>query len=251
MKALILAAGYATRLYPLTKDFPKPLLKVGNKPIINYIVDKLNLIPEVDEIIVITNNKFISIFRKWAGGIKTKKRLTVVDDRTRDLDDRLGAIGDMNFAIKRKRIKDDILVIGGDNLFDDDLDKFIDFTRAKRGSPVIGVYNIKSKLHASRYGVVKLNKHNKIIDFDEKPKSPKSTLVAMCFYFFPKQRLGLIKEYFDAKSLQHDATGFYINWLKNQCAVYSFIFKGKWYDIGHRKFYDEANIKFANKHRNQ
>ena len=246
MKALILAAGYATRLYPLTRDYPKPLLKIGTRPIINHIIDKLVEIDGLNEIIVVTNSKFISVFRKWAAKLDLDIRLTLVDDKTKDHDDRLGAIGDMNFVINKRRIKDDLLVVGGDNLFEDSLGEFMVFARKRRKSPVIGIYNIKSKTNATSYGVVKLDRKQRIVDFEEKPQRPKTTLIAMCLYYFPKDKLYLTKDYFETKALQYDATGFYINWLKTQCYVYGFTFKGRWYDIGHRKFYDEANSKFAN-----
>ncbi|MBU3959119.1 MAG: nucleotidyltransferase family protein, partial [Candidatus Omnitrophica bacterium] len=200
MKALILAAGYATRLYPLTKKYPKPLLKIGQKPIIDYIIDKLKNLGELDEIIVITNSKFISRFKKWAKNLKLKKRITIVDDLTKGEGQKRGAIGDMHFAIVKKGIKDDLLVIGGDNLFDGSLKGFLSFAMRNKPNPAIGVYNINDRGMAKKYGVIKLNKNNKIVDFKEKPKSPDSTLVAMCLYYFFKERLGMIKEYIDARA---------------------------------------------------
>lgn len=247
MKVLILAAGYATRLYPLTKEYPKPLLTVGYRPIIDYIIDKVKDIVEVDEIIVVTNSKFISRFRKWMRGLKIKKPIRLVDDLTSDHSDRRGAIGDMNFAIDKKRISDDLLVIGGDNLFDGNLKEFLYFAKTNKPNPVIGAYNIRYASKAGDYGVIKLDKKNKLIDFQEKPKSPKSTLVAMCLYYFPKERLGLIKEYLNSKSDKHDATGFYIDWLRKKVSVYAFIFGGRWYDIGHHQFYNEAKEDFPQK----
>jgi len=244
MKALILAAGYATRLYPLTKEYPKPLLTVKHKPIIDFIIDKLNTIDEIDEIIVVTNSKFVSRFRKWQQKVHTQKRIILVDDLTRDNLDRRGAIGDIDFTINKKRIEDDLLVVGGDNLFDADLKDFILFVNARRNSPVIGAYNIRDKLNAKNYGVLKLDKNNRLIDFQEKPKNPKSTLVAMCLYYFPKERLGLIKEYLKNKIKKTDATGLYIDWLRKKFPVYGFVFDGKWYDIGDHKFYNEAKYKF-------
>ncbi len=244
MKALILAAGYATRLYPLTKDYPKPLLSVRDKPIITYIVDKLRTLEEVNEIIIITNSKFISQFRIWRKELKIKKPLKLIDDLTSGLDDRRGAIGDMFFAINKENIKEDLLVIGGDNLFDGNLKKFLSFTKAKPGSPVIGAYNIRMRLKAKKYGVVKLDKTNRIIDFQEKPKSPKSTLAAMCLYYFPKEKLKLIEEYDCSKAKKCDAAGFYIDWLRKKVPVYGFIFDGRWYDIGSHKYYNEAKETF-------
>ncbi|MEI6631374.1 MAG: nucleotidyltransferase family protein [bacterium] len=244
MKALILAAGYATRLYPLTKEYPKPLLKVKDKPIIDYIVEKLDRIARIDEIIVITNSKFISSFRKWKLGSSARKRLTLIDDLTRDEKSRRGAIGDLYFAVNKKRVKDDLLVIGGDNIFDGNLDRFLFFSRSKAGSPVIGAYDIKDIRQAKNYGVIKLDKQSRVLDFKEKPKKPKTALVAMCLYYFPKEKLGLVKEYMKNKKKENDATGLYIDWLRRRVQVFGFVFKGRWYDIGNHRFYHQAKEAF-------
>lgn len=246
MKALILAAGYATRLYPLTKEYPKPLLKVGKRPIIDFIVDKLVAVKEIDEIIVVTNSKFISRFKEWKKGLKASVRVTLVDDLTKDNATRLGAVGDMNFAIHKLKIKDDLIVIGGDNLFDGGIGQLISFANSVKKSPVIGVYDIGKRSKAVNYGVMKLNKEKRIVDFQEKPLKPKSTLVGMCLYYFPKRSLGMIKEYLKVKLLKNDATGLYIDWLSKNMAVYGLVFKGSWYDIGDLKFYNEAKETFVN-----
>jgi glucose-1-phosphate thymidylyltransferase len=245
MKALILAAGYATRLYPLTKEYPKPLLKVNRKPIINYIVDKLEVLPEISEIIVITNSKFFPRFKSWSRKLRCRKKITIMDDQTRDNQHRLGAIGDMGFAISREKIKDDFLVIGGDNIFDGKLRDFIAFTAKHHNKPVIGGYNIRYKSKASHYGVMKLDRSKRVVDFQEKPKHPRSAIVAMCLYYFPKDKLKLIREYEKRKDKKHDATGFYIDWLRRKVNVYSFVFNGRWYDIGDYKFYGEARASFV------
>ncbi len=244
MKALILAAGYATRLYPLTKEYPKPLLKVKDRPIIEYILAKLNKIPEIDEIIVVTNSKFISRFRKWRLGVQSRKPIALVDDLTKSQVTRRGAIGDLDFAINKKRVKDDLLVIGGDNLFDGGLGKFLRFAESTGRSPVIGAYNIKDIRQAKKYGVVKLDENCRVADFKEKPKVPKSTLVAMCLYYFPKEKLGLVREYMKNKKKENDATGLYIDWLRKRCTVYGFVFNGRWYDIGDHQFYRQAKEAF-------
>lgn len=244
MKALILAAGYATRLYPLTKDYPKPLLCVGGRPIIDYIVDKLKAVDEVDEIIVVTNSKFILRFRDWAKKLRVKKTISLVDDLTDSLLNRRGAIGDMDFVIDKKKLRDDLLVIGADNLFDSDLKAFISFIKANSKKPVIGAYQIKDTEELKKYGVLKLDGKNKVIDFKEKPAKPKSTLVAMCLYYFPRGKLRLVKEYLNSRSAKNDATGFYIDWLRKKDSVYGFVFSGLWYDIGHHKFYNQAKQIF-------
>ncbi len=244
MKALILAAGYATRLYPLTREYPKSLLPVKGSPIIDHIIDRLALVDEVDEFIVITNNKFFRQFKVWQGKHRLKKKISIVNDLTRDNPRRLGAIGDMDFALDKKCIKEDLLVIGGDNLFNGCVNRFLNFARKFPGCPVIGVYDIKVMSQASKYGVIKLDKSKRVVDFQEKPDKPKSTLVAMCLYYFPKRRLGLIKEYLNAKARKDDAMGFYIDWLCNRVPVYGYAFSGKWFDIGDHKFYNTARKSF-------
>ncbi|MBP7216671.1 MAG: nucleotidyltransferase family protein [Candidatus Omnitrophica bacterium] len=244
MKALILAAGYATRLYPLTKEFPKPLLEVEKKPIIDYIVEKIEGLSAIDEILVVTNSKFVGQFKVWAQARASSKPIRVIDDLTTSNDDRLGAIGDIHFALQDTNLCDDLLVIGGDNLFEDPLHDFLAFAQTHRSAPSIGIYDIQDITHANKYGVVKLSDDQRVVDFQEKPAKPQSTLVAMCVYYFPCDKLGLIKEYLTLRQGKHDATGFYIDWLRQQVPVYAFLFKGRWYDIGDHAFYHKANTQF-------
>jgi len=245
VKALILAAGYATRLYPLTKEYPKPLLEVKDKPIINYIVDKLGAVSGIDEICVVTNNKFIPAFRKWAKSVKSPKKITLVNDLTKSNRDRLGAIGDINFAIKKLKVQDDFLVVGGDNLFSGSLKGFLYFSTRKYPAVTIGIYRLKQKKDASLYGVVKLDKQERVVDFEEKPDHPKSCLVAMCLYYIPKGHLTLINEYIRNKKIKTDATGSYIAWLKEKVEVYGYVFNGSWFDIGDYKYLNAAKNNFA------
>ncbi len=245
MKALILAAGYATRLYPLTKEYPKPLLEVKGRPIINYIVDKLKTIAGIDEIYIVTNRKFILNFSQWVKSVKSPKKITLVNDLTKSNQDRLGAIGDINFVIKRQKIQDDLLVVGGDNLFSGSLKGFLDFSAKRKPDVSLGLYKLKQKKDARRYGVVKLDIRKKVISFQEKPKKPQSSLVAMCLYYMPKDYLGLIKEYIQNKKTKTDATGSYIAWLKDRVDVYGYVFGGSWYDIGDYKYLNAAKKGFA------
>ena len=247
MKALILAAGYATRLYPLTKVYPKPFLEVKGRPIINYIVDKLESVSDIDEIYIVTNSKFIRIFNKWIKSVKSVKKITLVNDLTKNNQDRLGAIGDINFVINQKMVQDDLLVIGGDNLFSGSLRGFLNSAKKIRPAASIGLYKLRQKKDASHYGVVKLNSHKKVISFEEKPKKPKSNLVAMCLYHMPKNYLSLINQYMQDKKKTADATGGYIAWLKDKVDVYGYIFGGSWFDIGDYKYLNAAKKSFAQK----
>jgi len=243
MRALILAAGYATRLYPLTREFPKPLLEVGGKPLLDHIIAKIEGEEQVKAITVITNNKFFPQFKEWAAKRKFARPLNLVDDKTLTLDDRLGAIGDMHFAILDQGLQEDLLVLGGDNLFDTPLKGFLDFAKSK-DSPVIGVYDIREKSLASQYGVIGLDADSRVVDFEEKPKTPKYSQIAMCLYYFPKAKLGLIGEYAASRPEKRDATGFYIDWLRKREPVYGYVFEGRWFDIGDPRYYNEAKERF-------
>jgi glucose-1-phosphate thymidylyltransferase len=245
VKALILAAGYATRLYPLTKKYPKPLLEVKGRPIINYIIEKIELVSGINEIYVVTNSKFISDFRKWAKTVNSSKKITLVDDLTKNNLDRLGAIGDIDFVIKKKKIHNDLLVVGGDNLFSGSLQGFLDAAKKNIAPATIGLYRLKRKIDASRYGVVQLDKLKKVISFQEKPKHPKSNLVAMCLYYVSKKYLNLIDAYMQDKKGKTDATGSYIAWLKDKVDVYGYVFSGSWFDIGDYKYLNSAKEKFT------
>ena len=245
MKAIILAAGYATRLYPLTKKFPKPLLKVKGRPIIDYIVDKLGLVGGINEIYIVTNSKFIAEFRRWAKTLKSSKKITLVDDLTKNNQDRLGAIGDINFVIKNKKVREDLLVVGGDNLFSGSLQGFLATAKKNKAATSLGLYRLKRKKDASRYGVVRLDKSKRVISFQEKPEHPNSNLVAMCLYYISKKYLNLIKVYLGNKKTKADATGSYIAWLKDRITVYGYVFNGSWFDIGDKKYLNAAKGVFV------
>ncbi len=241
MKALILAAGYATRLYPYTKNFPKPLLEVNKKPIIGYLVEKLDRLNGLSEIIVVTNNRFFPYFEKWKKNLKTGKKIRIVNDLTNNPRDRLGAIGDMSFVFSKFGFNDDYLVIGGDNFFQEPLSEFVSLAKEKAGTVTLGVCDIKKKSEARNYGVVNLDKNRRIIDFWEKPARPQSSLVAMCLYYFPRSQVGLIKEYLKDPANNFDAAGAYIGWLTKHKSVTAVIFKNYWVDIGHIHTYKKVS----------
>jgi glucose-1-phosphate thymidylyltransferase len=241
MKALILAAGYATRLYPYTKNFPKPLLEVNKKPIIEYLVEKLEKINSVSEIIVVTNDRFCPYFEKWKKVLRTRKKILIVNDLTRSPKDRLGAIGDMNFSFSKVGFRNDYLVIGGDNFFKEPLTGFVSRAKKSPCAVTIGVCDIKKKSEARNYGVVKLDKNNRIVDFREKPSRPQSSLVAMCLYYFPRSQVGLIKDYLRDPSNNSDAAGAYIGWLTRNKEVKGIVFKNYWVDIGHINTYKKVS----------
>ncbi|MDP2939218.1 MAG: nucleotidyltransferase family protein [Candidatus Omnitrophota bacterium] len=235
MKVLILAAGYGTRLYPITKDTPKPLLWIDDSPLINYILGKIKKFDFIKEVFVVTNDKFYTNFKEWHSCLNEpfkKLSIKIINDGSTSVENRLGAMGDINFVIQKESVKDDILVIGGDNLFDEGLEKFIEFSQSLGKEATIGLFDIGNKKEASKFGVAGLDKDNKVISFEEKPRQPSSTLIAMCLYYFSYKTFEFISQYLK-ETVKHDTTGDYINWLHSIIPVYGFIFKGKWSDIGH------------------
>jgi len=247
MKALILAAGYGTRLYPLTINLPKPLLLVSRRPMINFLLDKLVAIKGLKEIYVVTNDKFSSNFEKWRKHLEPdfrKLRIKVLNDGTKSPEDRRGAIGDIQFAISKEDIRTDLLVLGGDNLFTFGIEDFICFARKHSPRTSIGLFDIHHKEEAVKFGVVKLDQQCRISSFLEKPGHPKSTLIAMCLYYFPKESLGRIGKYLHSGK-RKDASGSYISWLYKQEPVFGYVFYGEWFDIGHIDSYSKAKKAFT------
>lgn len=248
MKALILAGGYATRLHPLTRDRPKSLLTIRSKPIIEHIINKLESLAQIDEILIITNQKFLKQFQDWIDGFPSIKPIKLINDDTTNEKDKLGAIGDIALAIGEEKIEEDLLVIAGDNLFNFSLQGFIDFAHKRRPQNSIGIYNLNGRPRfsngAGKFGVVQLNGDEEIIDFQEKPTNPiNSFLVATCIYFLPEEKLRLISEYLSQNN-NNDAPGHYISWLAKLDGVYGYTFEGDWRDIGDIESYTEAVFTF-------
>ena len=239
MKALILSAGYGTRLHPLTERQAKPLLPVAGKPMVEHVISKVEEIPDIDEIYMVINQKFAENFKDWAGKVKTKKAITFLNDGSTDDANKLGAIRDMKFAIEKASISDDLLVVAGDNLFDFSLTPFVDFFENK-GTSVVGLYRVEPLELVKKYSVVELDESNRIVNFEEKPEAPSTNLIAICLYLFHKDKLNLISKYLKDGN-NPDAPGYYIKWLVKQDRVFGFAFTGKWFDIGDFKSYNAAN----------
>ena len=239
MKALILAAGYATRLRPLTDTWAKELLPVGGRPIIDSIVESIGEVGDVDEVHVVTNARKAPAFRTWAEG----REIVVHDDRTSSNDDRLGAIGDIEFVIEQAAIDDDLLVIAGDNLFEFSLAALVAFWRSKApgsASSAVAVRDVGSLELARRYGIVALDADDRIIDFVEKPDDPKSTLVATATYLYAREHVRLVRTYL-ADGNPPDQPGRLAAWLQQRERVYGWQFEGDWFDIGDHEQLLEAD----------
>ncbi len=245
MKLLILAAGYAVRLQPLTLNTPKPLLSVGGRKIIDRIIDKTTSIKSIDAIHVVSNRKFFQNFIEWRKSRKDGAKILLVDDGTLTNDARLGAIRDMELVVREGSIDDDLLVIAGDNLFDLDLAAFLKFAKSHNDGVSVALYDVGALSAAKKFGVVRIDGKNLVTDFEEKPQIPKSTLISTGIYFFPREKVPALREYINSEGAKLDAPGYYIRWLSANDKVYGFPFSGKWYDIGDKSFYSKAKASFV------
>ena len=240
MKCLILAAGYATRLYPLTENFPKPLLKVGDKAILDWLIDDLEQTGLIDEYIVVTNHKFADIFREW---VENKSKIVVIDDGTSTNDTRLGAVKDIELGIHTRKVEDDLLVMAGDNLLDFSLGSFIKYAQEKGTTCIMRYYEPDTKrLH--KCGVVEIDADDKILTMEEKPAQPKSHWCCPPFYYYKKEDLQLVSKGI-AEGCGTDAPGSFIAWLCTQTSVHAWEMPAARFDIGSLETYKEAQLKYG------
>lgn len=245
MKVLILAAGYATRLYPLTLTQPKPLLPVAGQPMIEYVLDNLAPIGGIDRVYVVTNAKFARHFEDWSKNYRaTKSKLdfTIINDGSTDDSNKLGAIGDMHLVITKEKVDDDLIVVAGDNLFSETLKDFGRFCREKN-APVLAVYDVGNLQEITKYNSISIDSSDKITFFEEKPKNPTSTLTGIALYYYPKSALPLIKQYV-AEGNNPDQPGRLVQWLYTRTPVYTWRVPGIWFDIGSKETLAEANKIF-------
>lgn len=245
MKALILAAGYAHRLYPLTLNFPKALLEVAGRPILDRILDELDRVDIIDEIVVISNHRFIRHFDEW---VRTRvepgqKPVVLLDDGTETEDNRLGAIGDMNFAIEELGIDEDILVVAGDNLFTYDLPEIVEAYQ-KHGQDMILGQNLEAEEDPKRFAIAVIDEHGTLVDLEEKPDHPKSDIAIYASYFYRQDTLPLIGAYL-AEGNNPDSPGNFPVWLYKKKPVRVHLFDGKCYDIGTHDSYARVQDIFA------
>jgi len=246
MKVLILAAGYATRLHPLTLTVPKPLLPVAGKPMIDYVLDNLAPIGNIDEVYIVTNAKFAGHFERWAADYRERKtplNFKVINDGSTDDSNKLGAIGDLNLVLQREKVDDDLIVVAGDNLFSQALTGFGILCRSSQ-KPVLGVYDVGSVEQAKKYGVVSVDAHGVITSFVEKPPAPLSTLIGIALYYYPRNTLPLVAQYL-AEGNNPDQPGRLVQWLFPRQPVLTWPVPGIWYDIGSKETLEEANRIFA------
>lgn len=235
MKCLILAAGYATRLYPLTENYPKPLLKIGEKTILDWLLDDIHTSGEVDEYIVISNHKFARHFKEWA---KAREQLpiTVVDDGTSANETRLGAVLDIQYAIDQLRLDDDLLIIAGDNVLDFSLTGFIRYAK-ERGTSCTMRYTEMDAKRLSKSGVSEIDRDEKLLSLDEKPAEPKSSWCTPPFYFYKREDVKKIRDAI-ADSCGTDAPGSLAAWMCRHNLMHSMEMPGSRYDIGNLESYE-------------
>lgn len=238
MKCILLAAGYATRLYPLTKDRPKSLLPIGESTILEFIIKKVERVDVIDSIIIITNAKFYEQFRVWTSQYQSSKEIIVFNDGSTTNDNRLGAIADLQMAIDQAMIDEDVLVLAGDNLFDFALEEFIAFYK-KVSHDCIMAHELTDKIALQRTGVITIDKQQCVTSFEEKPQQPKSNLAVPPFYIYKRETLPLIRQYLDQGN-NPDAPGHFIPWLLSRKSVSAFLFNDRRYDIGTLESYNQA-----------
>ncbi len=235
MDALILAAGYATRLYPLTRTRPKPLLPVAGKPVLEYVLDQLQKISGMDRVIIVTNHKFSNVFVDFIHQLDQQNRYAglnfiVIDDQTEDEIQRLGAIGDINFTLERVTIKDELLIVAGDNIFQDDLRDMVR-TFTSSDCDVVAAYQLKDQKELKQHGILELDKYGWVTGFEEKPNTPRSTFVSPALYLLTPDTVHDIPRYIESGGMT-DAPGYYIQWLIDQKSVRAHILNHQPYDIG-------------------
>jgi glucose-1-phosphate thymidylyltransferase len=245
VKLIVLGAGYATRLYPLTLNQPKPLLAVAGKPMIEHVLENLKPISEIDHVYVVTNAKFADHFQRWANDYVSKEEIpiTIINDRTTDESNRLGAIGDIELVLNEAQIDDDIIVVAGDNLFNQSLKAFGEFCRS-RCAPVLGVYDVGDLEAIKKYNAIEIDGHDRITFFEEKPPQPKSTLTGIALYYYPRSSLPLIRLYL-AEGNNPDQPGRLVQWMYLRTPFYVWRVPGIWYDVGSKETLEEANRIFA------
>jgi glucose-1-phosphate thymidylyltransferase len=246
MKVVVLAAGYATRLYPLTLTQPKPLLQVAGKPMVDWVLDNLAPVPGLERIYIVTNAKFASHFERWAADYRARKarlEFTIVNDGSTDESNKLGAIGDLHLVLQREKIDQDLIVVAADNLFSHSLEPFAEFC-CRKAAPVVALYDVGNLEAVKKYNAIEVDATGRITHFEEKPKQPRSTLTAIALYFYPRATLPLIHQYI-AEGQNPDQPGRLVQWMYPRTPFYTWRVPGLWFDIGSKESLEEANRVFS------
>lgn len=245
MKNIVLAAGYATRLYPITKNFPKPLLEIGGSTILDRMLEDVDAIEAVDGHIIVSNHKFISIFREWLEGarLRYRKPITLIDDGSTDNEHRIGAVKDLILALDTCGVEDDILVAAADNVLDFSFGGFVDYFQQKQTSLIMCHYE-PSVTALQKTGVVTLDADNRVLQMEEKPREPKSHWAVPPFYLYRREELGLIRSAID-NGCKYDAPGNLAHFLTTRTTLHAYEMPGHRYDIGDVASYERIKAQFA------
>jgi glucose-1-phosphate thymidylyltransferase len=242
MNVLILAAGYATRLYPLTLNKAKPLLVVGRKPIIEWLVDNLSGIPDLETIYIVTNDKFAADFQTWSQSYQKRHpefKFRIINDGSTSDEDKLGAIGDINFVVTQENLSEtSLLIAAGDNLFTNSLADFVEY--ARNTDVTIAAYDVGDSEAIKKYGNVSVDAEGILTRFEEKPQKPQGTLAAIALYYYSPAVLSLLKTYLSAGN-NPDQPGRFVQWLYTRKPVKTFQIKGRWLDIGSKETLENAD----------
>ena len=245
MKNIVLAAGYATRLYPITENFPKPLLEIGGSTILDRMLEDVDAIEVVDGHIIVSNHKFISIFREWLEGarLRYRKPITLIDDGSTDNEHRIGAVKDLILALDESGVEDDILVAAADNVLDFSFSGFVDYFQQKQTSLIMCHYE-PSVTALQKTGVVTLDADNRVLQMEEKPREPKSPWAVPPFYLYRREELGLIRSAID-NGCKYDAPGNLAHFLTTRTTLHAYEMPGHRYDIGDVASYERIKAQFA------
>lgn len=240
MKCLILAAGYATRLYPLTENFPKPLLEVCGKTILDWLLDDMDTLGIIDEYVVISNHKFAHHFDQWASTKPMK--VTVVDDGTSSNETRLGAVKDIQFAVEKLQLDDDLLILAGDNLLNFSMTKFIRYAQGKN-APCTMRYYEPSFQKLLKSGIVTVDEDDRIVYMTEKAPNPETHWVSVAFYYYPKHVVKQIERALE-EGCGTDAPGSFMIWVSRQETSYAMEMPGSRYDVGDLASYEQVQKEY-------
>jgi len=246
MKCIIIAAGYATRMYPLTENQAKSLLPIKGKAILSYIVEKIGKVQEIDSIYILSNNKFYTNFAWWLSNNKAyfSKPIEIIDEHSTAPENQKGGIFGCLTAINQFNIDDDLLILYGDNLFELDLKNFVDFFIEKK-STCLACYELPSLEEAKKFGNIEIDSENKITEIKEKPKEPKSNLAITGIYIIKKQDISKLREYYNTLELTkqlspHSNITFFIQDIYKKQDIFAFPFSGQWADIGTIEDYEKV-----------
>jgi glucose-1-phosphate thymidylyltransferase len=244
MKAIVLAAGYATRLYPLTLDRPKPLLEVGGHPILERLLAQLSDVDQLEHVYVVTNEKFVGHFRSFLAGRNGRPSVSVVDDGTSSDETKLGAIGDLDLVLRQEHVDDDLRVVAGVSIFSES--PVAGFTRfaLEKAAPATAVYDVGDPEAVKRYSVVATDDDGRVLSFEEKPEHPQSTLAGIAVYFYPRDMLPLVRTYVEEGN-NADQPGRLVQWLYQRVPFYAWPVPGRWFDIGTKETLAEADREFS------